>query len=154
MEAEPAIETSREWRQYLQAGAGGLAVAAARLLGAAEVERFRPLGAAFGLAGILRSVTAHSRQGRCLLPRDALAAHDLSPEQVIANPEAARDVVARLAREGLALLSHVRLPRRVVAAGLPAVLGRRDLRRAPLFPRMRGTGDRLAVIWAALTGRV
>ena len=29
----------------------------------------RPLGAAYGIAGLLRSIPAHARQGRCLLPR-------------------------------------------------------------------------------------
>ena len=153
-EAEPGFETSRDWHDYLHGGAGGLAVAAARLLGALEPERFRPLGAAFGLAGLLRSVVAHSRQGRCLLPTDALAAHHLSPQQVIANPEAARGAVVQLAAEGLMLLRHRRLSRHVVAAGLPGVLARRDLRRAPQFPPVRGIGDRMAVVWAGLTGRV
>jgi phytoene synthase len=153
-EAEPGIETSREWHDYLRKGAGGLTVAAARLLGAVEPEQLRPLGAAFGLAGLLRSVTAHARQGRCLLPLEVLAAHGLSPEQVLADPHAARSVVVQLAREGLTLLHHRRLPRRVVAAGLPAVLARRDLRRAPDFPPRRGLGDRLAVLLAALAGSV
>lgn len=154
VEAEPAIETSREWHDYLRGAAGGLAVAAARLLGAVEPEQLRPLGAAFGLAGLLRSVTAHARQGRCLLPREVLTAHRLVLEQVVGDPRAAGSVVVQLAREGLAPLHHRRLPRRVVAAGLPAVLARRDLRRAPNFPRRRGLGDRLAVLFAALTGRV
>jgi phytoene synthase len=154
MEAEPAFETSRDWHDYLRGSAGGLAVAAARLLGAREPEQFRPLGAAFGLAGLLRSVATHARQGRCLLPADALAAHHLSPDHVIADPEAARGVVVQLAGEGLALLQHRRLSRRVVAAALPAVLARRDLCRAPLFPHPRGVSDRLAVVRAGLTGRV
>ncbi len=53
-----------------------LAVAAGRLLGAprASLERLRALGAAYGVAGVLRSVTALARQGRCLLPEDVLAA--------------------------------------------------------------------------------
>jgi 15-cis-phytoene synthase len=154
VEAEPAIETSRDWHNFLRAGAGGVAVAAAHLLGASDPDQLRPFGAAFGLAGVLRSVEAHARQGRCLLPLDALAAHQLSPDQVIADPKAALGVVAQLARDGLALLRRTGLPVSVVAAALPAVLARRDLRRAPLFPRPRGTGDRLAVMWAGLTGRI
>jgi phytoene synthase len=153
-EAEPAFATAKEWRDYLFGSAGGVMVAAARLLGTQEPEQLRPLGAAFGLAGLLRSVQAHARQGRCLLPVDTLARHDLAPEQVIANPATARRVVARLARDGLTLLPHMRTPRQVIAAALPAVLARRDLRRAPLFPPLRGIGDRLAVVWAGLTGSV
>jgi len=154
VEAEPAIETSREWHAYLHAGAGGLAVAAARLLGAPDPEQFRPFGAAFGLAGLLRSVGAHARQGRCLLPTDVLAAGQLSPDQIVADPETALGAIAQLAREGLALLRHRRLPRPLVAAALPAVLARRDLRRTPLLAGPRGAGDRLAVIRAGLTGRL
>jgi phytoene synthase len=154
IETEPVIETSREWHNYLRSGAGGVAVAAARLLGAPDPEQVRPFGSAFGLAGVLRSVGAHARQGRCLLPLEALTAHRLSSDQVIADPKAALGVVAQLAHEGLALLRHTRLPGSVVAAALPAVLARRDLRRAPLFPRPRGAGDRLAVVWAGLTGRI
>ncbi len=153
-ETEPVLETSRDWHDYLRGGAGGLAVAAARLLGAVEPEQFRPLGAAFGLAGLLRSVSAHARQGRCLLPADVLAVHRLSPEQVIANAQAARGVVVQLAGEGLTMLPHRRLSRRAIAAALPAVLARRDLRRAPVFPSPRGIGDRMAVVCAGLTGRV
>ena len=154
VEAEPAIETSREWHEYLQATAGGLAVAAGRLLDAPAPEQLRPLGAAFGLAGLLRSVAAHARQGRCLLPVDALVAHGLSPAQVIARPEAARDVIVQLASEGLARLPHLRLRRRAVAAALPAVLARRNLRRAPDFVVPRRFGDRLAVMLAGFTGSV
>jgi len=154
IEGEPAIETSREWHKYLRAGAGGLAVAAARLLGAPDPEQVRPCGTAFGLAGVLRSVGAHARQGRCLLPLDTLAEHQLSSDQVIADPQAALGVVALLASEGLTSMRHVRSPRPAVAAALPAVLARRDLRRAPLFARPRSAGDRMAVIWAGLTGRI
>ena len=67
-EAEPAFQTMIEWRDYLLAGAGGVAVAAGRLLGAPDPETLRPMGAAYGIAGLLRSISAHSRQGRCLLP--------------------------------------------------------------------------------------
>ena len=154
IEAAPGFATLQDCRDYLFGSAGGVMVAAARLLGAREPEQLRPYGAAFGLAGLLRSVGAHARQGRCLLPVDALAVHDLSPEQVIADPVVARSVVAQLAREGLAPLPHLRMPRRVIAAALPAVLARRDLRRAPLFPRLRGSSDRLAVVLAGFTGRI
>jgi phytoene/squalene synthetase len=35
---------------------------------------------------VLRSVAVLARQGRCLLPEDMLAVHELSPEAVIAAP--------------------------------------------------------------------
>jgi phytoene synthase len=152
-EAEPWFGTLAEWQNYVLASAGGLAVSAGRLLGAPAPENLRLLGAAYGIAGILRSVAAHARQRRCMLPVDTLAEHGLIPEQVVANPLTAHTVVSDLARVGLGLLRAERLPRHAVAAALPAVLARRDLRRAPTFPVERRLADRLAVIVAGLTGR-
>jgi phytoene synthase len=145
-----------DWRDYLFGSAGGVAVAAGRLLGALDPEMLRPLGAAYGIAGLLRSVSVHSRQGRCLLPVDMLAEHGLTPEGLMAAPTAmaALEVARRLAHEGLMLLGRTRLPRRAIAAGLPAVLARRDLRRASAFPPQRGIADRLAVTFAGFAARV
>lgn len=153
-EAEPAFETTRRWREYLHGGAGSLAVAAGYLLNAPQPELLRALGIAYGVAGLLRSIGAHARQGRCLLPRDLLGRHGLTPEQVIAEPSRARAAVAELSHEALQSLEPMRLPRHAIAAALPAVLARRDLRRAPMPPRQRGLGDRLAVVAAGLAGRI
>jgi 15-cis-phytoene synthase len=160
IEAEPEIATLADWRAYVLAGAGGIAVAAARLLGAPEPETLRPLGAAYGVAGSLRSVKLLAARGRCLLPADLLAAQDLSIEAAIAAPDSppVRAVQARLAEEGRKLLrqgAHAPVPRGAIAAALPAVLARRDLARWPrLAPAQRGIGDRLAVTIAGLRGRV
>jgi phytoene synthase len=157
IEAEPAIDTLDAWRAYLWANAGGLAVAAARLLEASDPEALRPFGAAYGAAGLLRSVAIHARQGRCLLPEDVLVEHGLTPEHSIAAPDApqVQTVIRRLAQEGLGMLPRPRRqPAGAVAAALPAVLARRDLRRAPLLPSERGLGDRLAVMFAGLAGWV
>ena len=155
-EAEPAFETVQAWRAYLFGCAGGVAVAAGRLLGAPDAEGLRPLGAAYGIAGLLRSIPAHARQGRCLLPVDRLAEHGQAPEDIIAEPttSAAHPVMRQLAHEGLMLLRPIHLPRPVVAAALPAVLARRDLQRAPALLLERGLADRLAVTLAGLTGRL
>jgi phytoene synthase len=64
-------------------------------------------------------------------------------------------VIGLLAGDGLDLIGgSAHLPRHAVAAALPAVLARRDLRRAPAFPVERGLGDRLAVMIAGLSGRI
>ena len=154
-EAAPAFETVAEWRDYVFASAGGVAVAAGRLLDAPDPEALRPSGAAYGIAGLLRSIPVHSRQRRCLLPADLLAQHGLVPQGVIAEPSsvAVRDVMLQIAHEGLMLLRRLRVPRRAIAAVLPVVLARRDLRRAPRFLPERGIADRLAVVIAALAGR-
>jgi phytoene synthase len=153
-EVEPVFETLADWRGYVFRGAGGVAVAAGRLLGAPDPETLRPLGAAYGIAGLLRSIPVHSRQGRCLLPVEVLAEYGLTPERVVAEPSTAQRVGQRLAHEGLMLLRRLRLPRPAIAAVLPAVLARRDLRRAPKIPLQRGLGDRLAVMLAAVAARV
>jgi phytoene synthase len=158
-EAEPSIPTLAAWRDFLLRGAGGLAVAAGRLLGAPEPERLRPLGAAYGAAGMLRSVAALAAQRRCLLPEDVLAAHGLVPEGVVLNPAdpALCPALRLLAAEGRRLLEAgrgLRLPRRALAAGLPAVLARRDLSRSIPGAGPRGLPDRLAVTLAGLIGRL
>jgi phytoene synthase len=170
-EADPVIATLNDWLAYLRGTAGGLAVAAARLLGAATPEALRDPGAAYGAAGVLRAVPALARQSRCLLPADVLAAHGLSPEAVpetmLRTPDAPamHAVLATLATTGRSLLANAprRLPRPVIAAALPAVLARRDLSRflrrpspSPLAtsPPARGIGDRLAVTLAAARLRI
>jgi phytoene synthase len=171
VETDPAIATIDDWLAYLRGTAGGLAVAAARLLGAMAPEALRNLGAAYGAAGVLRAVPALARQGRCLLPADVLAEHGLSPEAVpdavLRAPDAPplRAVLATLAATGRSLLADAprRLSRPVIAAALPAVLARRDFARilrqgvpppGSALSHGRGIGDRLAVTLAAARLRV
>jgi len=160
IEAEPEIATLADWHAYVLGGAGGIAVAAARLLGAPEPEALRPLGAAYGVAGLLRSMKLLAAHRRCLLPADLLAAQGASVAEAIAAPGSApvRAVLARLADEGRALLRQgTSAPGSsgAIAAALPAVLARRDLARWPrVAPARRGIGDRLAVTAAGLRGRL
>ena len=92
-----------------------------------------------------------------MLPDDVLSEHGLTREQIIASPAAApvQAVIRRMIHEGLGLLDRpLRLPKRALAAALPAVLASRDLRRGLPFPPHRGLGDRLAVMLAGVTGRI
>ncbi len=157
---EGGIPTEAAFAAYLRASAGGFAVAAGRLLGAggSVLAVLQEAGAAFGLAGILRSTAALARQGRCLLPMEALAAEGLVAEAVIADPASAAPVVATLAGRGLhqARSLRPRPPRGAIAAALPLVLARRDLHRlarGEAIPPTRGLADRLAVTAAGLLGR-
>ena len=158
-EADATIPDIAAWRGYLQNTSGMLAMAAGRLLGGegAVLERLQALGTAYGVAGQLRSVGVLARAGRCLLPEDALAAEGLGVHDVIAHrsPEKLLRVLRGLAAEGEAALRAGAgpLPASIRAAGLPAVLARRDLRRigTPVAPR--GLGDRLAVTVTAMVGR-
>lgn len=160
VETERAVPDLDGWRAYLGGTAGGVAVAAGRVLGAPDPEAFRLLGAAYGAAGVLRSAWVLARHGRCLLPEDALAAHGLTLESAIGAPDAPAflSVLRDLAREGRAMLRAGRpaagIGRRTIAAVLTAVLAGRDLGRiaAPTGPR--GLGDRLAVAAAGFRGRL
>lgn len=155
-EADDEIADLAGLSAYLEGSAGGFAVAAGKLLGAddADLDRLRRLGAVYGLAGILANVVALARVERCLLPADALRAHGLTTHHVIADPRCAAPVIADLAGQGLGWFRAARghLPRRAIAAALPAVLGARDLKRKGGHRRL--LGDRLAVVYAAATARI
>ncbi|MGA9868968.1 MAG: squalene/phytoene synthase family protein, partial [Acetobacteraceae bacterium] len=99
-EIEP-IPTREAWRRYLDDTDGSLAVAAGRLLGAADPEALRGLGAAYGAARVLRATPALARRQRCLLPADVLAHHGMTIEEAIAAPAAppALAAMAELARD-------------------------------------------------------
>jgi 15-cis-phytoene synthase len=158
-EAEADALTFANWQALVMNIAGTVAAAAGRLCGGdAELDRLRRLGAAYGVAGQLRSVAAMARQGRCLLPDDLLAAQGLNAAAVIARPDdkLLRPVRATLAAWGRGLLREHggKLPRPLLAAALPAVLARRDLRRPDRWASPRGIGDKAAVLAAVLAGRV
>ena len=159
---EDGIPTRAAFDAYLRGTAGGLAVAAGRVLGAPAVAlpALQAIGASYGLAGVLRSVARHAAAGRCLLPADALAEAGLTPEAVAQDPASAAPVVHALTAEGAARLAAVDralIPRAAVAAALPGVLARRDLARLAAgrtVPAPRRFGDRAAVTLAGLRGWV
>ncbi|MGG5808494.1 squalene/phytoene synthase family protein [Falsiroseomonas sp. CW058] len=159
---EGGMPTRGAFGAYLRATAGGLATAMGRALGVegAALPALQRIGACYGLAGVLRSLPAHAAQGRCLLPRDALEEAGLSAEAVVTEPARAAPLRRALAEEGGAMLRaalEVVLPRAALPVALSAVLARRDLARLAAgreVPAPRGLGDRLAVTWAGLRGRV
>jgi 15-cis-phytoene synthase len=161
-EEDDAIPTVAAFQAYLRGTSGQLAVVAGRLLGAPSnaLERLGRRGTAYGAAGVLRAVPALARQGRCLLPADALAARGLTAAKVVRNPTAPalKAVAADLLAAGEVLPpAPERVPTPWIAAALPAVLARRDARRLRMHglraEPVRTTGDRLAVTLAALRGR-
>ncbi len=154
LEAEP-FETTAAFEAYLLGAAGGVMVEAGRALGIEAPEGLRPWGAAYGAAGVLRSVEAHARQGRCLLPLDLVAEAGSSEGAVIADPRSpalspVRDRVRSMAQAWLA--SRPPVPRSALAAALPAVLARRDLARPWAMPA-RPWSDKLSLTLAAVRGR-
>ena len=160
MEAEGEGLDRAAWLGMISGGAGALAVAAGRVLGAeaAELARLRALGGAYGVAGVLRSVGVLARQGRCLLPVDVLGGYGVTVEQVVADPLCAQGAVAALAEEGWILVraGGGRFSRGVVSAGLVGVLARRDLGRigGEMGGAVRGLGDKAAVVWGGVARRV
>lgn len=126
-EAEGDTPTRGAFRAWARGTAGGVAVAAARLLGApsALLPAVERAGEAFGVARALRSLPEQARQGRCLLPADALA------ESGGDRARAAAALAAEMLGELPAIRAALRtLPRAALPAVLPLVLARRDLRRA------------------------
>ncbi|WP_207537354.1 squalene/phytoene synthase family protein [Sabulicella rubraurantiaca] len=149
---EEGFASTGAFHAYLSGTAGGFAVALGRALGAPPelLPGLQRAGMLYGLAGVLRALSAHSAQGRCLLPADRVDAGS-----VIADPGRARDAVRALAAEAPPEPDLAALPRGAVAAALPLVLARRDLRRlARGILVRRGTLDRLAVTLAGMRGRV
>jgi len=158
-ETEP-VEDLAAFRAYVRAAFGGVAAAAGSALGAdgLALDVLRDLGAAYGVAGILRSVPMLARQDRCVLPLDVLRSAGLSKADLgsAAVPAAFAPVQAALAgigREWLEDGSRTRLPRAVVAAALPGVLARYDLRYPGRY-RPRGVAVRVAVAVAAASRRI
>jgi phytoene/squalene synthetase len=129
-EAEPDIPDLATFLLYARGTAGRLARIAGKCLGADSLI-VEDLGTAYGIAGILRAAPYLRAQGRSLLPADGT-----QEAQIIG--EARR-------------LLGAQPPRGALAAALPAVFAKRDLGRA--IPA-RTLGDRLAVAWAAVMGRV
>ncbi|WP_159999977.1 squalene/phytoene synthase family protein [Roseomonas sp. 18066] len=154
---------------YLRGSAGGFSVAAGRALGAGpeHLAGLQALGAAYGMAALLRGIPSQAMQGRSLLPADLLAERKLTPSDAARDPRqnGTAEVVRALAAEGQRLLAEGRarakgLPRPALAAALPARLAARDLARLASTandpaqpPPPRGLGDRLAVIWGGMVGR-
>jgi phytoene synthase len=130
IEAEPEIPDFAAFIEYARSTAGRLARIAGNFLGA-DSDAVEDLGTAYGIAGILRAAPFLAKQGRSLLPADGTP-----PDAIIAAAEK---------------LLHAKPPRIALAAALPAVFARRDLGK-PFAPR--GLGDRLAVLRAAVTGRI
>ena len=120
-------ERDESWPGFVERTAGALAVAAGHALGTDEVDTIRAAGVAYGAAGLLRN---RALTGQKPLPT-------------------LRDT----ADAALGALSRSPIPRRALAAALPAVFAKRDLARTDPVTT-RALGDKWAVTRAALTGRL
>ncbi|MBO1074468.1 squalene/phytoene synthase family protein [Roseomonas marmotae] len=168
-EMEEEVPSLEALQAFLRGTAGGYAVIAGRILAAppAAMPGLQAMGAAYGMASLLRGTASLAAQGRCLLPVDLLGQHGLTPADVVRDPRA--PAISKLGRHmaagALESLRHARaslsgtLPRGAVAAALPGRLASRDLRfilsaswNPAEPPPPRGLGDRLAVIWGGWRG--
>ncbi|WP_426957541.1 phytoene/squalene synthase family protein [Muricoccus radiodurans] len=153
----------------LRGTAGRIAAEMGRALGAPDGFRaaLETVGVAYGTAGVLRSLPVLAAQGRNPLPVAELEALGGSASGAVPLDGAGvAGLAASLAREALGRLEAARaglrgLPRTAIAAALPGVLARRDLRRVlsddwrpGRASGPRGIGDRLAVLGAGLAGRL
>ncbi len=114
---------------YAGSTAGTLMRLAARILGAGESldKPAHDAGIAYGLTGLLRSLSFRARRRNLVLPLDALATSGLSPEAVFAGAAGMKlapvlGAVAERANRHYAEVHVLRLPRRFLPAILPATL--------------------------------
>ncbi len=156
-EAE-GIETLPQWQEIQLQGAGGMQVAAAEALGErdpAVLDRLRRIGAAYGAGAIWRHHRAILGAGRCPFPDELLTRAGSSRDGILAAAAPLDPALLAPLREAgrrwLGEAGRLRLCRARIAAGLPAVLARRDLAGAPVSGP-RGLGDRLALTAAWLRG--
>ena len=151
-----------------RAVSGGLAALTGRVLGAPEgaLPTLAGIGAAYGVAGILRSLPVHAAAGRNPLPADEVAAAGGATDGAVDLRHPATAAIARTlaagALEGLEASAR-EVPGALglaMAAALTGSLARRDLRRVlrrawrPEEMGPRGLGDRLAVLRAAALKRI
>jgi phytoene/squalene synthetase len=111
---------------YLDATGGALMRLAAQIL-AGDPLPMREAALAYGLAGLLRSLTFHNHRHKLYLPLDLLAAVNLTPEEFFVLENDPR-IVAAVRQTALRARDHFLAarkgprPRNALAAMLPAAL--------------------------------
>src|ERR1700760_589794 len=111
---------------YLDATSGTVMRLAAQILGG-DTALVREAALAYGLTGLLRSLSFHNRRHKLYLTLDLLTALSLTPDEffVLANdPRIAAAVrqTARRARDHFLAARRVKRPKAALAALLPAAL--------------------------------
>lgn len=171
LDPEP-FATLDEFEAYAAATAGNLVGLALRLLGTeapGHLSAGRQVGAAWGMAGLLRAVPFHAARRLVFLPADAMAAHGITPGDLAERRGggALSPVVAMVADAARQRLDHgVRglagLPPGARPAVLVAPLARLELKRLrrhgddPFAVEPDGSPLRRigALAWSAWRGRL
>jgi phytoene synthase len=157
--------------RYAEVTAAPLAALSLEALGVRDDAATRAghhAAVAFALAGLLRAVPHHARQGRVMLPADRLAAHGLAHGEVLAlrSSPALAAVAADIAALAAGHVERARdlrrqVPRAALPALLPATLAATHLaalRRAGhdvLAPAVQlpSPHRHLGLLWAMVRGR-
>lgn len=156
------------WQASMLDGAGGVQVAMAEAAGVTDAEqlaRIRLMGGIYGVGALVRYLPVVLHGGRCPLPDDMLAETGLTRDGLRTGQATAtqiatlRDGLRQQGRDWLVMVrgEGARLPRAAMSAGLPAILGLRDMRPHAIRSegtQPRGLGDRLAVMRALLRRRI
>ncbi len=135
MDLEETPPSSAALIDYTRATGGLLMRIAARLLGARDSDLMNladDLGEGVALSGLLRAIPFHAAQNRLYLPVELLRQMGVDPAKPLARGESGLEIVTYLlAMEAERLLKPMpdRIPRRFIAAYLPAVVARTSLRR-------------------------
>jgi phytoene/squalene synthetase len=142
---------------YLDATSGAVMRIAAKILGG-KPEVTREAGLAYGLTGLVRSLTFHNGRHKLYMPLDMLSALHLTPEEFFHLEKADKRLVAALRQAGLRARDHFFAARQsprpgaALAAVLPAALVpvylRRMTREVPIHRRQ------MALLTAAMRKRL
>lgn len=154
--------------RYVKATAAGPGTLALRIVGggAAEEAAVQAACVAWALTGLLRAAPFHAAQRRVHLPRDLMARHGISVEELWQQrqPAGMAPVARAVAEEAERQLESAgcrRWPRRLMPALLPGTLARINLRRLeragydPWAPSLQRSPEGLAwrLLVAYLRGR-
>ena len=143
--APQALQSTQDLTDYTYAVAGCVGefwtrVCETQIPGYARVptEQLMESGRLFGqglqLVNILRDMPEDLRSGRCYLPMDDLAAHGLTPAQLLREPRKARELINAWIAQARAWLAHgaqyvqgIRGRRLRFSVSLPRLIGERTL---------------------------
>lgn len=160
------IQNWSHWESLMMRSSGKIQQIIAQILGVVDADHLQAvasLGAAYEVTRIARNLPKILASGRCPLPQEIVNEHHLqrTDDGIPVSSEALLSIRAILmakATEYLKAGYDARsLGRKKIAAVLPAVLAKRDLKKHQNWDRLpdkRAAGDQLAVIWSNFRGKV
>lgn len=159
------IKDWQHWETLLLRSSGKIQETIAQILGVKEpdhLQNIASLGVAYEVTRIARNLPKILASGRCPLPQSIIDEYHLqrTDDGILTSPETIFSIRQMLRDKALGYLkagSDVRvLGRKKIAAALPAILAKRDLKKYKQWDHLsekRGAGDQLAVIWSNFRGK-